>query len=65
MMMMILCEYVRFNFLNVTIVFENLKLYKIGKKMKSMINSSQLSPCEAVVASLPDNGIEFGYCGVQ
>ena len=32
--------------------------------MKSM-NSSQLSPCEAVISSLPENGIEFGYCGVQ
>ena len=32
--------------------------------MKSMINSS-LSPCEAVIASLPEQGIEFGYCGVQ
>lgn len=33
--------------------------------MKSMLNSTQLSPCEAVVSSLPENGIEFGYCGVQ
>ena len=33
--------------------------------MKSMVNSTSLSPCEAVLASVPDNGIEFGYCGVQ
>ena len=35
--------------------------------MKSMLNSTsmQLSPCEAVLSSVPDNGIEFGYCGVQ
>lgn len=33
--------------------------------MKSMLNSTQLSPCEAVLASVPDSGIEFGYCGVQ
>ena len=33
--------------------------------MKSMLNSSQLSPCEAVISSLPENGIEFGYCGIQ
>lgn len=34
--------------------------------MKSMLNSTQqLSPCEAVLASIPDNGIEFGYCGVH
>ena len=34
--------------------------------MKSMLNSTmQLSPCEAVISSLPENGIEFGYCGVQ
>jgi hypothetical protein len=33
--------------------------------MKAIINSSQLSPCEAVLASVPDGGIEFGYCGVQ
>lgn len=32
--------------------------------MKSM-NSSQLSPCEAVLASVPDGGLEFGYCGVN
>lgn len=35
--------------------------------MKS-VNSMQgavLSPCEAVLASVPDNGIEFGYCGVH
>ena len=33
--------------------------------MKSTLNSAQLSPCEAVLSSLPENGIEFGYCGVQ
>ena len=29
------------------------------------MNSSQLSPCEAVLSSLPEGGIEFGYCGVK
>jgi len=35
--------------------------------MKS-VNSMQggvSSPCEAVLASIPDGGIEFGYCGVN
>lgn len=33
----------------------------------TMLNSTQgLSPCEAVLASLPESGnLEFGYCGVQ
>ena len=29
------------------------------------LSRSQLSPCEAVIASLPDSGIEFGYCGIK
>ena len=34
--------------------------------MKTMLNStSQLSPCEAVLNSVPEGGIEFGYCGIK
>ena len=33
--------------------------------MKSATSMIQSSPCEAVLASVPDGGIEFGYCGVH
>jgi len=33
--------------------------------MMKSTNHSQLSPCEAVLASVPEGGIEFGYCGIN
>ena len=33
--------------------------------MKSANSLIQSSPCEAVLASVPETGIEFGYCGVH
>lgn len=34
-------------------------------KSNNSLAAGVLSPCEAVLASLPENGIEFGYCGVH